>query len=254
MSSKDKVGNTAAASKHNAGPRKSADVSGGAALDEDAVREYLKDNGDFLQRNPDLLDHLHVSHASGSAVSLVEKQVSVLRERNVDLRHKLGKLTRNAKENDKLFEQTRALVVKLLEADSVGGLHRAFMNSMQNGFDVEYASMILYGDSAKKQDYRVESLDKAKSEVGALLSGRKAVCGALRREEFNFLFASSGNQSIHQGGSAAIMPLSDGGQLGLIAVGSSDANHYNSAMGTLFLSHIADVILRLLPRLSQGEA
>lgn len=239
MSSKEKVDTTAS----------------GTALDEDAVREYLKDNGDFLQRNPDLLDHLHVSHASGSAVSLVEKQVSVLRERNVDLRHKLGKFTRNAKENDKLFEQTRALVIKLLEADSVGGLYSAFMNSMQNGFDVEYASMIMYGDSSNKQDYRVESLDKAKSEIGALLSGRKAVCGALRREEFNFLFASSGKaHSILQGGSAAIMPLSDGVQLGLIAVGNSDANHYDNAMGTLFLSHIADVILRLLPRLSQSEA
>ena len=64
-------------------------------LSEDQVREYLKENGDFLQRNPDLLDHLHVSHASGSAVSLVEKQVSVLRERNMEMRHRLTGLTTN---------------------------------------------------------------------------------------------------------------------------------------------------------------
>ena len=91
--------------------------------------------------------------------------------------------------------------------------------------------------------------------IGALLNGRKPVCGALRKEEFNYLFASPGNpQPISQGGSAAIMPLTDGAQLGLIAVGSADAGRYHSAMGTLFLSHIAEVMLRLLPRLQRDEA
>ena len=81
------------------------------------MRDYLKDHDDFLQRNPDMLDYLHISHASGSAVSLVEKQVSVLRERNIDMRHRLKALTANARDNDTLYEQTRALVLKLLEAD-----------------------------------------------------------------------------------------------------------------------------------------
>ena len=52
-----------------------------SALSEEQVRDYLKQHEDFLQRNPDMLDHLHISHASGSAVSLVEKQVSVLKEK-----------------------------------------------------------------------------------------------------------------------------------------------------------------------------
>ena len=55
-------------------------------------------------------------------------------------------------------------------------------------------------------------------------------------------------------GSAAIMPLSNDEPLGLIAVGSSDANRYTSKMGTLFLSHVADVIVRLLPRLQHADA
>ena len=45
------------------------------------------------------------------------------------------------------------------------------------------------------------------------------------------------------------LPLANGGELGVIAVGSSDAHHYTSGMGTLFLSHIADVMVRLIPRL-----
>ncbi len=253
--SKDKAGAAPAVVSSSRATGAQSNNSRGTELTDEAVREFLKDNGDFLQRNPDLLDHLHVSHASGSAVSLVEKQVSVLRERNVDIRHRLKTLTTNARENDKLFEQTRALVVRLLEADSVADLYHAFNQAMQKGFEVEFASMILFGDNTDEKDYRVDTADSAKAHIGALLSGRKAICGALRKEEFSYLFSrGSGTHQFHQGGSAAIMPLTDGAQLGLIAVGSSDANRFTSDMGTLFLAHIADVILRLLPRLSRAEA
>lgn len=252
--SKDKAGTATVAGKKKRATAEPGQLSGGAHLSDDAVREFLKENGDFLQRNPDLLDHLHVSHASGSAVSLVEKQVSVLRERNVDIRHRLKTLTTNARENDKLFEQTRALVIKLLEADSVPGLYSAFTDSMQHGFDVEFASMILFGDEATEKGCRTDSLESARSHIGALLSGRKPVCGVLRKEEFDYLFKPRGgaNQFL-QGGSAAIMPLTDGAQLGLIAVGSKDADRYTNTTGTLFLAHIAEVILRLLPRLSRQD-
>ena len=111
---KDKASAAPAAGKSNRSAATVQDSTASTQLNDDAVREFLKDNGDFLQRNPDLLDHLHVSHASGSAVSLVEKQVSVLRERNVDIRHRLNDLTAHARDNDKLFEQTRALVIQLL--------------------------------------------------------------------------------------------------------------------------------------------
>ncbi len=217
-------------------------------LDEDQVRDYLKENGDFLQRNPDLLDHLHVSHASGSAVSLVEKQVSVLRERNMEMRHRLNALTANARDNDRLYDHTRAMVLRLLEAGSLDELHQAYMTSMREEFEVEHASMILFGDSAGEGDARVESTEKAKIQIGALLKGKKAVCGVLRKEELNYLFPQAGEI-----GSAALMPLSNGEELGLIAVGSSDANRYSTDMGTLFLSHIADVLVRLIPKLQGAD-
>ena len=214
-------------------------------LNDDLVRDYLKDNGDFLQRNPDMLDHLHISHASGSAVSLVEKQVAVLRERNMDMRHRLNTLTANARENDKLYELTRTLVLQLLEADSMEFLYQAFIRSMAEDFKVEHASMILFGDSVSDGDCRIENADSAKIEIGALLKNRTPVCGVLRKEELAYLFPEATDI-----GSAALMPLANGSELGLIAVGSSDANRYSGNMGTLFLGHIAEVMMRLLPRLA----
>ncbi len=223
-------------------------ASADSPLSENLVRDYLKEHGDFLQRNPDLLDHLHVSHASGSAVSLVEKQISVMRERNTELRRRLKSLTANAQENDRLYERTRSLVLSLLEADSLDVLYRAFMDALRDDFEVEHASMILFGDPGSTGECRMDSADNARNEIGALLKGRKAVCGVMRREELAYLFPDAGGV-----GSAALMPLANGRELGLIAVGSSDADRYNSAVGTLFLSHIADVIVRLLSRLQPGD-
>ena len=140
-------------------------------LDEEQVREYLKEHPDFLQRHPDMLDFMHVSHASGSAVSLVEKQVSVLRERNIDMRHRLNTLTANARDNDRLYEQTRQLVLKLLEADTLPALYAAFHDAMAGDFEVEHASMILFGEPGSEGDCRVDSADTAKIEIGQLLKG-----------------------------------------------------------------------------------
>ncbi|MEP5764140.1 MAG: DUF484 family protein [Halieaceae bacterium] len=219
-------------------------------LSDEQVRDYLKDHVDFFERHPDMLDHLHISHSSGSAVSLVEKQVSVLRERNMDMRKRLNSLTANARDNDKLYELTRKLILGLLDATSLEQLAQTFSTGMREDFDVEYASLIVFGDPRQSSEgCRVESAEKARIEIGALLKSKTPLCGPLRGEELGYLFPRAG-----QVGSAAVMPLSNGSELGLIAVGSSDANHYTSNMGTLFLGHIGDVLSRLLPRLQNGTA
>lgn len=230
------------------GTEQSALTENPMELDDDTVREYLKQHSDFLQRHPDLLDYLQISHASGSAVSLVEKQVSVLRERNIEMRRRLSSLTDNARENEDLYEKTRELLLKLLEADSLQALSEAFHNSMRDSFKVEFASFILFGEPGpEKPPCRFEPTERARIEIGALTRGGKAVCGALRQEELKFLFPSAGNV-----GSAALMPLESHEELGVIAVGSSDAQRYSSAMGTMFLNHIGEVMLRLIPRLPRS--
>jgi uncharacterized protein len=219
------------------------------SVTEQMVRDYLMQNGDFLQRNPDLLDHLYIDHASGSAVSLVEKQVSVLRERNIDMRRRLSSLTSHARENDDLHRQTSQLILDLLDSQSLGELFEAFTHTLTEGFGVEYASMILYGEPEASGEFcRFEDQEMARVKVGALLRGGKPMCGALRAEELEYLFPNSTGE-----GSAALLPLMSDGEIGLIAIGSSNANHYSGDMDTLFLSHIADVVARLVSRVTQQQ-
>ncbi len=130
------------------------------------------------------------------------------------------------------------------DARNLDELHDAFSESMARDFKVDYATLILFGEADEDCRCRIESAEAARIEIGALLKGRKPVCGVLRKEELAYLFPNAGEV-----GSAALMALANGEELGLVAVGSADANRYSSNMGTLFLTHIADVIVRLLPRL-----
>lgn len=224
-----------------------SEVASETTLSEEQVRNFLREHVDFFERHPDILDHIQVSHSSGEAVSLVEKQVSVLRERNMEMRRRLNSLTSNARDNDRLYELTRKTVLSLMEAEDLDDLSSRFLSSMRGDFEVEYASFILFSDtSATAGSYRVESADSARREIGALIKSRTPVCGTLRGEELRYLFPEAGHV-----GSAAVVPIFKGGELGVIAVGSQDPLRYSAGMGTVFLSHIADVMARLLPRLTQ---
>ena len=52
---------------------------------EDVVVDYLQNHPDFLEQRPDALVNLDLTHRSGEAVSLIERQVEMLRIRNAEL-------------------------------------------------------------------------------------------------------------------------------------------------------------------------
>ena len=51
---------------------------------------------------------------SGEAVSLIERQVDILRERNVTMRKRMNELLQAARVNDEIFAKTRSLNLALL--------------------------------------------------------------------------------------------------------------------------------------------
>ena len=69
---------------------------------EDAIHDYLQANPDFFERHNELLTSLRLPHGSGAAVSLVERQVSVLRQKDLKLERKLKDLIEVARINDTL--------------------------------------------------------------------------------------------------------------------------------------------------------
>lgn len=212
---------------------------------EKIVREFLRDNPTFLDQNTDILETLVLPHDSGKAVSLVERQVGVLRDRNKEMRSRLDNMLQTAHDNDLLFEKTKRLVLNLLEAKNLAALVEAVYDSLGKDFGIDFYSLTLLGDEDKlpRTMARVATMEKANERVGTLLGANRAVCGIVREEEMVFLFGERGRQV----GSVAAVPLRYDSLYGILAVGNSDPNFYKSSMGTLFLSYIAEILNRLLP-------
>jgi hypothetical protein len=214
---------------------------------EDVIA-FLARNPDFFLRNEQVLCDIELPHRAGAAVSLVERQVSLLRERNIDSRQRLNRLLETARENDLLFGRTRRLILALLEAATLAEVSSALMDALRRDFGVEQVRLLLVDGAgpAWPQDAARIEREAAAATLKGLFRVGKPIVGPLRAQECELLFgaAAEGLQS------AAIVPVGSAEPIALLAAGSSDPRRFHAEMGTLFLEFIGEVLARLLPRFS----
>ena len=215
-----------------------------AQLDSESVAAYLRQHPEFFVDHEELIPELRIPHQPGTAVSLVERQVKLLRERNIEMRHRLSQLMDVARDNDRLFDKTRRLVLDLLDASSLEEVIGGVEDSLRHEFQVPFVSLILFSETPLGVGRSVSSAE-AHQAIGGLLGAGKTTCGVLRPNELEFLF---GSEEFAQVGSAAVVSLTYQGLHGVLAIGSPDPQHYKSSLGTLFLGYVAEVLARVLPR------
>ena len=211
-----------------------------------AVVAYLEAHPDFFVEHEDLLATLRIPHRRGDTVSLVEHQMKILRERNIEMRHRLSHLMDVARDNDRLFDKTRRLILALMDANTLEDVVMSVEDSLRQDFQVPFVSLILFGDNAMPVGRWVTHAE-AQTAIGGLLTENKSVSGSLREHELDFLFGEEQRQQI---GSTAVVAIAHQGVHGVLAIASRDPQHYKSSVGTLFLSYIAEVTGRVLPRVA----
>ncbi|WP_338579832.1 DUF484 family protein [Pseudomonas sp. ML2-2023-6] len=212
------------------------------------VAAYLEAHPDFFSQRDELLLALRIPHQRGDTISLVERQLELLRGRNIEMRHRLSQLMDVARDNDRLFEKTRRLNLALMDATSLDELVIAVEDSLRHDFQVPFVSLVLFGDNPMPVGRWVSSAD-AQRALGGLLTEGKTVSGSLREHELDFLF---GEEQRKQIGSTAVVALNHLGLHGVLAIASRDPQHYKSTVGTLFLGYIAEVLGRVLPRFTNA--
>jgi len=206
------------------------------------VANFLRSNPDFFVNRADLLFDLNLPHGHNNASSLLEKQASVLRTRNTELRHKLNELVSIARDNDRLFQQIRQLGLALLEAENLQQCEAVLRISLLQDFHLDHVSLVLYTQQELPSSILASSQNEVQSVLGDLLRGSRIICTTLRGQEMAFLFPGYDQAE----GSAALIPLQYRGDIGLLAVGSTDPNHFNSSMDTAFAGYIGDILSRRL--------
>lgn len=212
-----------------------------AAL-EDVVARYLRTHPDFLTTRPDLLEQLELQHGSGSAVSLIERQVEQLRTANDDLRTRLNRLVSVAAENEQLMSRLHRLTLELMALDEPGVFFARLGESLNEDFGIDMLAVCLFDTAvaanAGEDVFAVAREDAALDPFRGLLDDGQALCGRLSESKLGFLFGERAGQVR----STALVPLGELGRDGLLALGSADPDRFFPGMGTLFLGLLADVI------------
>jgi uncharacterized protein YigA (DUF484 family) len=214
---------------------------------EEQVIAFLRKNPEFFASNEYLLSELKIPHASGAAISLGERQVQVFREHRDELKYKLNELISVARENDAHFEKSKRLLLNLLEVKSLDEIEMVVNEVFKNDLKIDFSSIILFGKSSDypASDIKIIELAYAKQHLGAILDQTHASCGRFSEKQLKCLFPNDAEKV----GSVAVIPLRHGDLLGLFCLGSEDPAHFDSSMGSLFLSYISDFISRILPNL-----
>src|SRR5271170_7951597 len=205
------------------------------AINDDSVAEYLQTYPDFFERNGPLLTKLRLQHLSdaGATVSLVERQVEVLRERNQSLERKLNELVDVARANDVLADRIHRLSQRLIVARTLLETINAVETSLREDFEARDFVLVSFLEAARSLDpapgrfLRNSTIaDPEIKSFESLLQSGKPRCGQIRDAQRDFLF---GKDSIEIG-SVALTPLGSKGAVGILAIGASDVERFHPAM------------------------
>ncbi|MFQ5642811.1 MAG: DUF484 family protein, partial [Thiogranum sp.] len=190
--------------------------------DAEQVAAFLKQHPLFFTERPELLTTIQLSHASGSAISLIERQVQVLREQNQDIKTKLLELVDVARDNDRLNERMHQMTLDLLQAGSLTDLLDSLENHLRNEFNADTITLHLPGlDEVRQRETGAADLvvdDTLKALFPAPFTDDKPQCGRLRQEQLDFLFQDQA-AAIE---SAAVIPLGTYAEAGLLSIGSRE--------------------------------
>ena len=220
---------------------KKIEPSSSSELSAAEVSSYLKANPEFFLQQEGLLADLSLPHESGKAISLLERQVTILRDRGADARQKLNNLLENARNNDQLFDTTRSLVLALLRAKDVTEIAGVAQDQLSDHANIDSCEVILVAKKSLKvaDSIRTESEDILQKQFVDVFRLKRTHCGPISEEQTQYLFPTQCN-SIN---STALCPvISNSDVLALIAFGNKAGNYFNVNLDTLFLDFIGHVV------------
>jgi uncharacterized protein YigA (DUF484 family) len=220
--------------------------------DEERIERYLSLNPDFFERHQPLLSRMRLPHMrTGSTVSLVERQVEVLREQKTEADRRLAEFIAVARANDTLAERIHRFTRRMLRAPNPVAAINTLEASLREDFDAFHSVLVLTAPIASLANVEAEPFlrklpadDASIRTFEALLATGKPRCGQVRDTQRDFLFGPE-SASI---GSVALVPLGENGTLGLLALGSAERERFHPGMSTEFLKRMGELITDALSR------
>jgi len=220
-------------------------IQGG--ITEGEIANYLANTPGFFERHAELLASIELTSPHGArAVSLQERQMEMLRDKNKGLEQKIMEMIRHGQDNvaiaDRLHRFTRAILL----AGSPSELPDVLVASLRHEFLIPQAALRMWG--ADKAFAALPFTQGASDDTRSLATSLTLpYCGLNSGFEPAGWLDGAGTVL-----SIALIPLraaADQPAFGLLVLGSPDATRYGAEMGTEFLQRIGEVASAALTRL-----
>jgi len=211
-------------------------------VDEQQVIDYLISHPDFFVENSLLLADMNIPHDSGSAVSLIERQISILRSRNEHFEEKLREMVDAVHDNQRLNGSLQRLAINLFMNEGLDDVIATVIEELRDELSTDFVTIRLLTDDkklAKQQPERYILKGETNLDCfGKLIEEKKIQCGRLTDEQAELLFPEDNSQL----GSGAVLTLADVDCYGILGLGSVDDQRYHPGMGTEFLQQLSDLV------------
>ena len=211
-------------------------------VDAASVSKYLMQNPNFFQQHAELLSEIKLEHVSGGAISLIERQVAVLREKNQLLENNILQLVQIAQDNEVLQEQLHRIAQRMIEVENNNNIFAVVSDLLSNEFPVLEVSLRLTAINDEWTLPREQSVTEGELEQPVLRSiflDNERECQFLMDEELNTFFP--GRLNVRSG---VAIPLRANQNFGVLLLESTNEERFREGMGTLFLDNLADLLSR----------
>jgi hypothetical protein len=212
-------------------------------VSEESIADYLQSHPDFFERNLALLSGLRLPHrTTGGAISLVERQVDVLRQRNAAMEGNLKELVQVARSNDRLAGRIHSLALLLMRSKSREDVIDILDEQLREGFSVDQAALVLFDSvpglaQGHSQFVRVvHREDPAVGPFKSFLQSSAPRCTRVRDAQREFLFGPGAAIQ-----SMALVPLGPRSEYGFLAIGNRSPDHFHPAKSIDFLARLGEL-------------
>jgi uncharacterized protein YigA (DUF484 family) len=212
------------------------------------VADYLQSHPEFFEQHAELLNAVVLPHPHGGrAISLSERQMMTLREKNKALELRLAELVRFGRENDAILDRLQRWTRALLLQRNARLLPDALTTSLADIFAVPQLALRIweanddYADLAAAQPVSADIISLANQL-------RQPYLGAPTEAHLS-LRALLDNPAVQ---SIALLPLRRGAAaqaFGLMVLASPDPRRFDGGMGTEVLARIGETASAALTRL-----
>jgi uncharacterized protein YigA (DUF484 family) len=208
------------------------------------VAAWLKANPDFFMDHADVFSAMRIPHPQGGhAISMVERQLISLRERNTQLEKQLSELIGYGQHNDGLIEKLHRLTLALLRAPDAEVTLAVVHESMRSDFAIPYSAVRWWGGQI--DETALEASAVCSAEFRNYIAGldRPYVGPNAAHESRDWL-----GDAAMQSRSFAYVPLADGAVSGVLMLASEDGGRFTPDMATDVLTRLAHLTSAALAR------